>query len=86
MRRRLHRLEQRAGPLYDVVCLKDGMRASFAPDARLEAFLAEMAGEEHALLDLLPQIDVKASPELRTMVEFFRAFRGSGEGEERAAP
>ncbi len=81
MRRRLRRLEQQAGPLYDVVCLKDGTRVTFDADARLEAFLAEMAGEEHPLLDLLPRVDVEASPHLRECVEFFRAFRDSGEGE-----
>jgi hypothetical protein len=82
VRRRLRRLEQRAGPLYDVVvCLKDGTRARFVPDARLEAFHAEMAGEEHPLLDLLPLIDLEASPELRAIVEFLRAFRGDEERE-----
>ncbi len=79
LRARLRRAEQRATPLYDVVTLKDGTRVTFAPEKRLEAFLAEMAGEEHPLLDLLPQIDLEASPQLREMVEFFAAFRGDNE-------
>lgn len=79
LRARLRRADQRASPLYDVVCLKDGSGHTIDPDARFEAFLAEMAGEGHPLLDLLPQIDVEASPQPRETVEFFEAFRGDNE-------
>jgi hypothetical protein len=85
LRRRLRRLQQQASALHDVAFLTDGTQVTLGPGERLAAFQAEMAGEEHPLLDLLPQTDLEASPELRTMVEFFRAFRGSGEGEETKA-
>ena len=40
------------------------------------AIASEKIHEDHPLLDLLPQIDLTASPQLREMVEFFVAFRG----------
>ncbi len=79
LRARLRRAEERAIPLYDVVTLKDGKRITFAPGALLDAFCAEMVGKEHPLLDLLPQIDLQASPQMREVVELFVAFRGDSE-------
>jgi len=52
LRRRLDRLEERAGPLRDEeITLPDGARLTLAPGERLEAFEALMDGREHRLLD-----------------------------------
>jgi len=59
--------------------LKDGSRYTIAPEERLEAFHAMMGEGSHPLLDLLPQLDLEASPQLREMLEFFAAFRGDSE-------
>ncbi len=75
LRARLRRAEQRATPLYDVVCLKDGTRVTLAPGECLEAFCAMLEERSHPLLDLIPHIDLEASPQSREMVELVEAFQ-----------
>ena len=55
LKRRLGKLEERAGPLYDYVTLPDGTRLTLAPGERLEAFFALMDGREHRLHDVARQ-------------------------------
>jgi hypothetical protein len=82
LRARLDKLEQRAGPLSNVVVLKDGTRIPFSQDARLEAFCALMDGWEHPLLEVLPRIDLAATPVFCEFVALVEAF-GRGEGDDR---
>lgn len=75
MRTKLGKLEQRAGALAETVTLRDGSKHTIGPGRRFEAFCAMLEGRSHPLLDLVPRIDLEASPQLREFVALVEALQ-----------
>ncbi len=80
LRKRLDRLEERAGLLHDEITLPDGTAVRLAPGERLDALVAALDEEEHPLLDIARRVG--ANEEAEECLRLLWAIQpGPAEGE-----